>query len=36
MDLVYSGGSGLVVEQDEPFDPLNIRRIMLDTSGLDT
>ena len=28
------GGVGLVVEQDEPLDPLNIGRIMLDTSDL--
>ena len=30
----HLGGAGLVVEQDEPFDPLNIRLNMLDTSGL--
>ncbi len=28
------GGVGLAVEQDEPFDPPNIRRNMLDLSGL--
>ncbi len=31
----HLGWVGLVVEQDEPSDPLNIGRIMLDTSGLD-
>ena len=32
--LPHVGGMGLVVEQDEPFDPLNIHSIMLDLQGL--